>query len=362
MKIFPEKGVTLYKGTFSFAKLSLEIYSFQSLLTELLDHKRQQMNMEQSSFIVSAASSGVLIIVNLFGNTLVCFVILRNRDMRTPLNYLLFNLAVTDTLTGIFFIPMIVFGFIPNEAEGTAAKLLCKFIVHGTLMFPCAKVSAFSLAAIAFERYQAVVHPFRVRKNITKKKTIVFIIMSWILAICTMIPWFIGFDLDGSVPRKCKVKAEYKEALEFYSYISGVSVSGVPLLATIILYGRIITNLLKKQNQIIEQNQQVTFRIKKRITAMLITVTLTFTTIWVVTSAFTIAYGYTPGNLAALIIAILLLISSSINWVLYALFSKQFRSCFKRALCSCSKTEQPSNDYPRVKENSTCNEVFDTRL
>ena len=52
------------------------------------------------------------------------------------LNYLLFNLAVTDMMIGVFSIPMIVFGFIFNEAESTAAMLLCKFIAHGTLIFP----------------------------------------------------------------------------------------------------------------------------------------------------------------------------------------------------------------------------------
>ena len=112
--------------------------------------------------------------------------------MRTPLNYLLFNLAVTDTMIGVLSIPMIVFGFIPNKSGGTAAMLLCKFIVHGTLIFSCGKVSVFSLAAVAFERYQAVVHPLTVRENITKRKTFVFIIIIWILAICFKFPRILG--------------------------------------------------------------------------------------------------------------------------------------------------------------------------
>ena len=159
-------------------------------------------------------------ISNLFGNTLVCFVILRNRNMRTPLNYLVFNLAVADAMIGLFSILMIVFGFIPNKAEGTAATLLCKSIVYGTLILPCAHVSAYSLAAIAFDRYQAVVHPLKVRENITKRKTFVFITIIWILAISINTPWLFGLDLDGSVPQKCRVKAEYKKYLDVHSYIN----------------------------------------------------------------------------------------------------------------------------------------------
>ena len=282
--------------------------------------------------------------------------------MRTPLNYLLFNLAVTDAMIGVFSIPLFVFGFSSIEAEGTAAMLLCKFIVHGTLIFVCGTVSAFSLAAIAFERYQAVVHPLTVRGNITKRKTFVFIFITWILAICVNIPWTIGLHVDGSVPQKCKVKAEYKEALKLYSFVLGLLTYGVPLLVMSVLYGRIVREFLKNQNQIIEQNQLVAFSKKKRIILMLITVTLIFATLWAVAFAFQIVYGFTLGNVGALVMAFLLLINSSINWVLYALFSKQFRTCFKRALCSRSKAQQPSVDYPRVKENPMQNGVVDTRL
>ena len=217
--------------------------------------------------------------------------------MRTPLNYLLFNLAVTDTLTGLFSIPMIVFGFISYEAEGAAAMLLCKVIVHGSLPLAGGVVSALSLAAIAFERYQAVVHPLTVRENITKRKTFVFIIITWIIAVCTTIPWIFWLDLEGSIPQMCKVKAEYKEALETYSITFGVFASAVPLVVMIVLYGKVIREITKKQNQIIGQNQQIAFRKKKRITAMLITVTIIFATLWTVSAAFQIVYGYTPGNM-----------------------------------------------------------------
>ena len=318
--------------------------------------------MDQSSFIALAASSGVLVILNLFGNTLVCVVILQNRNMRTPLNYLLFNLAVSDTMIGVFSVPMIVFRFISNEAEGTAAVLLCKLIVHGTLTFPCGKVSAFSLAAVAFERYQAVVHPFRVREYITKRKTFVFITITWILAICVDIPWFFWLDLDGSVPQMCKVKAMYEKALEIQSYIFGVFSYAIPLVVMSVLYTYVLRELLKKQNQIIEQNQQVAFRTKKRITAMLITVTLIFAISWAVGAAFVIVYGYTPDNFVASVMVLLFLINASINWVIYALFNKQFRCCFKRALCSCFKTKQPSGGYPRVNENPIRNGVEDTKM
>ena len=95
---------------------------------------------------------------------------------------------------------------------------------------------------------------------------------------------------------------------------------------------------------------------------MLITVTLMSAVLWTVGTSIGIVYAYTPGNFAASVSAFLVLINSSINWVLYALFSKQFRNCFKRALCSCSKSQETSEGYPRVQENPMRNGVVDTRL
>ena len=147
--------------------------TLQSALKEIFDERL--LEMDQPFFIALAAISGVLVIINLFGNTLVCVVILRNRNVRTPLNYLLFTLAVTDALIGLFSIPMSVFGFIPNETEGTAAMLLRKLLAKGNLIHPFSQVSTFSLAAIAFDRYQAVVHPLRVREKITKSRKNIFV-------------------------------------------------------------------------------------------------------------------------------------------------------------------------------------------
>lgn len=44
----------------------------------------------------------VMVAVNLLGNSLVCLVVLKDKAMRTPMNFLLVNLAVADMIVGIF--------------------------------------------------------------------------------------------------------------------------------------------------------------------------------------------------------------------------------------------------------------------
>ena len=43
-----------------------------------------------------------MVAINLIGNSLVCLVVLKDKSMRTPMNFLLVNLAVSDIIVGIF--------------------------------------------------------------------------------------------------------------------------------------------------------------------------------------------------------------------------------------------------------------------
>ena len=73
---------------------------------------------------------GVLLLTNFIDNTIVCAVILRNKFMRTPANYLLFNLAVADIMVGIFTLPRPYFlgPYLYIHPEGTLDDWFCKTI------------------------------------------------------------------------------------------------------------------------------------------------------------------------------------------------------------------------------------------
>ena len=56
-----------------------------------------------------------LVLITLVGNSLVCLVVLRNRLMRSAMNYLLVNLACADMVVAIFVIPR----YIPIHSTNT---------------------------------------------------------------------------------------------------------------------------------------------------------------------------------------------------------------------------------------------------
>ncbi|KAL9957242.1 hypothetical protein ACROYT_G038854 [Oculina patagonica] len=102
----------------------------------------------------------ILAIVDILGNTLVCLIIKRNRDMRIHVNYLLLNLAVADILFGTFFAPRLFFKLTGvQHPDGMTGTILCKLLTDGTVGLVGAASSVVTLVAIAIERYYAVVYP-----------------------------------------------------------------------------------------------------------------------------------------------------------------------------------------------------------
>lgn len=53
-------------------------------------------------YIGFAMTFSVMVIVNFIGNSLVISVVLLNKSMKTPINYLLMNLAVADMTVALF--------------------------------------------------------------------------------------------------------------------------------------------------------------------------------------------------------------------------------------------------------------------
>ena len=70
---------------------------------------------------------------------------------------MLVNLAFADIMVALFIAPQFVLIYTFHHPNGDIGTFLCKFLTGGNLTGAAA--SAFSLVAIAFERYFAVMHP-----------------------------------------------------------------------------------------------------------------------------------------------------------------------------------------------------------
>ena len=112
----------------------------------------------------------ISMLINLFGNILVCFVVLKFRDMRIPMNYLLVNLAISDMMVGFFMSPRFIFGRMLNHPGGTLGDYFCKILTGDSFTWTGALASDVTLVCIAVERYLSIRFPHSNKKRLTTKK------------------------------------------------------------------------------------------------------------------------------------------------------------------------------------------------
>ncbi|XP_019635254.1 PREDICTED: neuropeptide FF receptor 2-like [Branchiostoma belcheri] len=127
----------------------------------------------------------ITFMVTMIGNSIVCYVILKIPHMRNVTNYFVFNLAVSDMLSAIFCMP---FTLVDHIIRGWPfGEVMCK--VFPAMQIITVAASLFTLVAIAFDRFYAVVHP--TTHTFTSTVAARVIILVWAMAITLSIPIFI---------------------------------------------------------------------------------------------------------------------------------------------------------------------------
>ena len=305
-----------------------------------------------SMYVSFAVVFSVMAIADVVGNTLVILVVFKNTSMKTPVNYLLVNLAAADILVGIFFgIQFIITPVLAHPGGGTG-DLLCKFITGGVPGWVGAVASVFSLVAIAIERYYAVILPHSPRGKLTMKKVIIFVALSWILALLWAGVGFFITVYDYKI-RSCVhswPKAVYANIYTVgWTVVAGI----IPLSIMGYLYLRVVHRLwFTKQGN--EATQKALLRYRRRVTKLVIAVTFVYALCWI--PELTIYFlGFTGAiDLQQIHFSIasgLVFFNSTINPIVYSLQSSTFRTHFWNLIC-CRKSGRCNQVHPGIDLDS----------
>ena len=136
-------------------------------------------------------------IFSLAGNTLIGIIIYRTKIMRKPINFFIVNMAMSDLLFPIVWIPYgiqshYIDSWLINGPLDQALRKLVSFLVDLS-----SAVSAQSLILIAVDRFGAVVFPLR-SPLIRSKLCPFFILATWIVAISVSSPQLFANKLIDS--------------------------------------------------------------------------------------------------------------------------------------------------------------------
>ncbi|NXF34863.1 NPFF1 protein, partial [Nyctibius bracteatus] len=286
----------------------------------------------------------------MIGNILVCFIVVKNRQMRTVTNMFILNLAISDLLVGIFCMPTTL---VDNLITGWPFdNTMCK--VSGLVQGMSVSASVFTLVAIAVERFRCIVHPFR--QKLTLRKALVTITIIWVVALLIMCPAAITLTVtreehhfmvdtyNNSYPLySCWEAWPETRMRRIYTTVLFSHIYVVPLALIVVMYTRIAFKLFKSPAPACGQEEPERRRVSQRkakVINMLIIVALFFTLSWLPlwTLMLLTDYGHlSEGELRLVTVYVfpfahwLAFFNSSANPIIYGYFNENFRRGFQEA-------------------------------
>ncbi|XP_078382713.1 melatonin receptor type 1C-like [Oculina patagonica] len=272
-----------------------------------------------------------MMIFNIAGNSLVCLMMLKKKAMKTSINWLLFHLAIADLLVAVFFIPPCILIHVIEQPSGFVGDMLCKFITSGTLGWAAASASSFVLMVIAFERYNATLHPL---EQLSRGRPSWLLPTAWIIAILLSMPCFLLWTYDDD-RREC-VKQYEDTMAQLYRYTWAIANSLLPVCIMGYLYTRIIL-CLRHRLRVPGSSLKIVSHTRNRVTKMLLFVSVIFIACWTPPTLLCVLTPVIPVSDSTLsfVSTASALLNSCLNPLVYSLHSQNFRKNLA-SLVSCS--------------------------
>ena len=190
----------------------------------------------------------LLLVVSLVGNILIGIIVYKEKALRTPINILIVNMAISDLLYSIIRFPL------PFVRLNTASH----WLLSGPLGQAFCKLSCFltdvsravsiqSLVLIAADRFVAVIFPLR-PSLISSKQCRLFIPVIWVVAMAVSCPqlftWKVVEYAEGLVCQR-GLNDKFRESswIKNYTLVGIIVFIYVPLVLIAILYFSIAVKL-----------------------------------------------------------------------------------------------------------------------
>ncbi|OCT76737.1 histamine H3 receptor [Xenopus laevis] len=184
MIIYPGNTSSIHLDNISFTAVSATNQS-----QEITDEMR----------LIQAVLMSCMICITGTGNALVILGFIVNKNLRTPSNYFLLNLAIGDFLTGTFSLPLYLKNFIIS-GTWVFGKHVCKLWL--TIDYTLCQCTIYNIVLISCDRFLAVTKAVKYRDQ-QKKIKLAFMKMAAV--------WIVAFLIFGP-------------AIIFWEYIVGYSV------------------------------------------------------------------------------------------------------------------------------------------
>lgn len=198
-----------------------------------------------------------ILLVSFVGNIFLVLVIYKNKQLRKSINYIVFNMAMSDLFAPLTIMPIKIVPIIsgsyswkvdsPQILGNTLCKL-CYFLPDVSLA-----VSIQSLLIMSVDRFIAVVFPLSA-KLISSKVRLTSILCTWIIAVAVHAPYFYTFRLTTLQNESYCISSwapafDHEETNRRYITATFIAFIIVPICLLALAYSSIALTLKKKFKQ-----------------------------------------------------------------------------------------------------------------
>ncbi|NXX78951.1 OPSP protein, partial [Urocolius indicus] len=307
----------------------------------------------RSMYLCVAVLMGSVVLSASILNGLVIVVSIRYKQLRSPLNYILLNLAVANLLVTLCG-SSVSFN---NNINGffVLGKQLCE--LEGFMVSLTGIVGLWSLAILAFERYIVVCRPLGTFR-FQHRHAVSGCAFTWSWSLLWTTPPLMGWS--SYVPEGLRTSCGpnwYTGGSNNNSYILALFVTCFVMPLSLILFS--YTNLLLTLRGAAAQQQEseTTQQAEREVTRMVVAMVLAFLICWLPYSTFAMVVATTKDITIQPALASLPSYFSKTatvyNPIIYVFMNKQFQSCLLKMVCcghhpgGMSKTT-PSAPGPRA--------------
>ena len=352
-----ENGVNQCQSNY-WAKIGeIIFYSVQTLMVnatfESLLNFVGKLNSMEAINLIFLPLTFFVVVGGLFGNTCMLIAIIKYKHLRSPVNILLANVAVSDMMCILFSISDVIEFFYGKWILG---DVYCR--IHGAFIEVSYTVSVFSLTTVAVERYWSLCRPFGIIH--TQAKIMKTVVLIWVVAIILCSPLFYAWGVTPNENGVNQCQSNYWAKIAeiiFYS-VQTLLVYVLPLIFMIKSHFRIFNMLQRKiyhtsndrsqsdgakRNGFVERRSVDRLRSKQRqrnhrVNRLLLIVTIMFFLLWTpfVVIRMLRFYIYVP-EVSWKISQFLVMVMCSINFFIYAYASPELRKTFKTFIIVRSK-------------------------
>ena len=319
--------------------------SFSSLESNGSFSATTSSQVDQVRFNSTAALMSLVIFLALFGNGFVILAFYRFHQLRTITNYFVVSLAVADILVASLSMPCWMFIHLSDLSQIPRDKKLDTVLYYSWQYVDilCSTASIVNLCMISVDRHLAINSPLTYHSRMTPKRAKASIAFAWLFAFfCASLS--IVTVIRKLVPTAGKVYAIFISFAAFF----------FPLLILLGVYSKIAYVALHQARTIgaaragiehgVQREHNVTFRRELRITKTLGLVVGAFVLCWGPFFSIVVLYAVCTScpNDYGWVKAIKWLhyANSTLNPLVYMLFTRTFRSAFRRLIVHglCCKT------------------------